>query len=100
MSRERFQLALVKYFLNASKFLFSFLSSVVCGEKDMRFVYCAVVICYILNDFSFIDVDKAVEFIISSAVSMSDFSSSLINQNKCISNIFFFCISITMEVLL
>ena len=39
-----------------------------CGEKDMRFVYCAVAICYILNDFSFIDVDKTVEFIVRSTV--------------------------------
>lgn len=49
---------------------FSFLSSVVCGENDMRFVYCAVVICYILDDFSYIDVPRTVDFIVRSAVSI------------------------------
>uniref|UniRef100_A0A915DLB7 Geranylgeranyl transferase type-1 subunit beta n=1 Tax=Ditylenchus dipsaci TaxID=166011 RepID=A0A915DLB7_9BILA len=36
------------------------------SENDMRFVFCAVAICYILNDFSFIDVVKVRSFIQSS----------------------------------
>ncbi|CAG8482797.1 6958_t:CDS:2, partial [Scutellospora calospora] len=32
-------------------------------ESDMRFVYCACAISYILNDFSGINVDKAIEYI-------------------------------------
>nr|XP_022333798.1 geranylgeranyl transferase type-1 subunit beta-like isoform X1 [Crassostrea virginica] len=33
------------------------------SENDMRFVYCAACICYMLNDWSGIDQEKAVEFI-------------------------------------
>jgi geranylgeranyl transferase type-1 subunit beta len=36
------------------------------SESDMRFVYCAAAICYMLNDFSGIDIDKAVKYILSS----------------------------------
>lgn len=32
-------------------------------ENDMRFVFCAIAICYILNDFTYIDVEKVCEFI-------------------------------------
>lgn len=32
-------------------------------ENDMRFVYCAVAICYILNDFNKIDVKRMLNFI-------------------------------------
>ncbi len=38
------------------------------GENDMRFVYCAAAISYMLNDFSGVDVDKAVKYIITSQV--------------------------------
>ncbi|XP_065199908.1 geranylgeranyl transferase type-1 subunit beta [Planococcus citri] len=41
----------------------SFLANVGSSESDMRFVYCAIVICYILNDFSHINVPKCVDFI-------------------------------------
>ena len=44
----------------------------ICGslgsEADMRFVYCACVIAYLLNDWSIIDVDATVEFILASQV--------------------------------
>ncbi|XP_061172532.1 geranylgeranyl transferase type-1 subunit beta-like [Saccostrea echinata] len=33
------------------------------SENDMRFVYCAACICYMLNDWSGMDVEKAVHFI-------------------------------------
>jgi len=33
------------------------------NENDMRFVYCAAVISYMLGDFSGIDIDKSVDFI-------------------------------------
>lgn len=36
------------------------------SENDMRFLYCVASICYILDDFSTIDVDKAVEYITNS----------------------------------
>lgn len=38
------------------------------GESDLRFIYCAAAICYILNDFSSIDIDKMVRYIMSSMV--------------------------------
>lgn len=34
----------------------------------MRFIYCACVICFILNDWSKIDVDKSIEYIKDSLV--------------------------------
>jgi len=36
------------------------------GENDMRFVYCAAAISYMLNDFSGINVNQAVKYILSS----------------------------------
>lgn len=33
------------------------------SENDMRFVFCAIAICYILNDFSYIDVSAVCKFI-------------------------------------
>ena len=38
------------------------------SEDDMRFMYCASCVCYILNDWSGMDVDKAVNFIKRSQV--------------------------------
>lgn len=38
-------------------------------ESDMRFLFCAASICHILSDFTAIDVDKAVKFILESIVS-------------------------------
>jgi geranylgeranyl transferase type-1 subunit beta len=36
------------------------------SEKDMRFVYCAAAVSYMLNDFSGMDVEKAAQFVASS----------------------------------
>ncbi|PSN32157.1 Geranylgeranyl transferase type-1 subunit beta [Blattella germanica] len=41
----------------------SFCSSLAGSESDMRFVYCAACVCYILRDWSGMDVDKALNFI-------------------------------------
>lgn len=46
----------------------------------MRFLYCAVVICYLLNDWSSIDVSKSVQFIRSSLVSPIHFH---LTVNSC-----------------
>ncbi|EEZ99080.2 geranylgeranyl transferase type-1 subunit beta [Tribolium castaneum] len=35
-------------------------------EHDMRFVFCAACICYILDDFSGMDIDRTVDFILKS----------------------------------
>lgn len=37
-------------------------------ENDMRFVYCAACICYILQDWSGMDIEKAVDYIQKSMV--------------------------------
>ena len=44
----------------------SFTSAVEGGESDMRFMYCACTIAYLLNDWSGIDIEKAVSHIKSS----------------------------------
>jgi len=44
----------------------SFIASVEADECDMRFVFCASTICYILDDWSGMDVDKATDFIVKS----------------------------------
>ena len=38
------------------------------SEDDMRFIYCACCVCYMLEDWSCMDIDKAVEFIKRSQV--------------------------------
>ena len=40
-------------------------------ENDMRFVYCAASICYILDDWGGMDVERATEFILDSMVRAS-----------------------------
>lgn len=55
----------------------SFKAGYGCGESDMRFTYCAVCICYILKDFSSINVPRLVHFIRRSFVSWQ-----LINSNS------------------
>lgn len=47
----------------------SFMGSGSGSENDMRFVYCAASISYILDDWSGINVDKVVDFILKSVVS-------------------------------
>ena len=41
----------------------SFCSTAEGSENDMRFVFCACCVCYILKDWSTIDIDKTVAFI-------------------------------------
>ena len=53
----------------SSHIYFSSFAAAYGSESDMRFVYCAVVICHLLDDWSAIDVDKSVEFIRESRVS-------------------------------
>ena len=48
------------------------------SESDMRFVYCASTICYALEDWSGINVDKAVAFIANSLVSAASIIFKLI----------------------
>jgi geranylgeranyl transferase type-1 subunit beta len=40
------------------------------SENDMRFVYCACCISYVLDNWSGVDIDKAVVFIKNSMVSI------------------------------
>ena len=47
---------------------FSFVNVAYEKDNDMRFVYCASAICYILNDWSGIDVEKMIDFIKQSLV--------------------------------
>uniref|UniRef100_A0A0B6Z0R7 Geranylgeranyl transferase type-1 subunit beta n=1 Tax=Arion vulgaris TaxID=1028688 RepID=A0A0B6Z0R7_9EUPU len=44
----------------------SFVSALEGSENDMRFVYCACCVCFILDDWSGMDVDKTVSYIIQS----------------------------------
>lgn len=44
----------------------SFVASAEEAENDMRFIYCAVAVSYMLNDWSGINIQKATEFIIRS----------------------------------
>ena len=46
----------------------SFSSTAEGSENDMRFVFCACCVCYILNDWSGMDMKKAVGFIKRSQV--------------------------------
>ena len=41
----------------------SFQCTIAESESDMRFLYCACAICYMLNDFSYINIDRAVRYI-------------------------------------
>ncbi|CAH1408152.1 unnamed protein product [Nezara viridula] len=44
----------------------SFCATQMGSENDMRFVYCAAVICYILQDWSGMDTEKTIEYIMRS----------------------------------
>ena len=52
---------------------FSFCASLVGFENDMRFVYCATCICYILKDWSYINIPNMVQFIMKSLVSKNTY---------------------------
>lgn len=40
------------------------------GESDMRFIYCATAICYIINDFSSIDQEQMIKYLMNCLVSV------------------------------
>lgn len=42
------------------------------SENDIRFIYCAASICYMLDDWSGMDIQKAIEYIRGSLVSRRD----------------------------
>ena len=44
----------------------SFLSARDGGECDMRYVYCACCVCFMINDWRFVDMDKISEFVLKS----------------------------------
>jgi geranylgeranyl transferase type-1 subunit beta len=52
-------------------FVVSFCPTPEGSENDMRFLYCASCICYILNDWSGVDVELMVNYIKRSLVSDS-----------------------------
>ena len=73
-----FLLFLLSFYLLSTQTYSCFFSSnsfaaVYGSESDMRFVYCAAVICYILQDWSMIDMNKSVDFIRNSLVCFKSF---------------------------
>lgn len=52
--------------------IFSFCAVPEGSENDMRFVYCASCICYMLNNWSGMDMKKAINYIRRSMVSYVD----------------------------
>lgn len=62
ISRKAIAAGLTKLQLEDGSFQFCLEGS----ECDMRFVFCVASICYIINDFSSINVDKTVQYILSS----------------------------------
>lgn len=51
-------------------FLYSFCAVLEGSENDMRFVYCASCICYMLDNWSGMDMKKAIDYIRRSMVSI------------------------------
>jgi hypothetical protein len=49
----------------------SFAATLEGSESDVRFVYCACCICYILQDWSVINIESATNYIVNSIVSCS-----------------------------
>ena len=47
------------------------------SENDMRFVYCAACICYMLNDWSGMDTHRATEYVRKSMVGLSNTQDSV-----------------------
>lgn len=59
-------------FVNHTVPPFSFCAVPEGSENDMRFVYCASCICYMLNNWSGMDMKKAISYIRRSMVSYVD----------------------------
>ncbi|NWX54959.1 PGTB1 transferase, partial [Promerops cafer] len=57
-------------------------------ENDMRFVYCASCICYVLDNWSGMDTKEAVDYIRRSMVTHIGFSENLGILKHCINNCF------------
>ncbi|KRY15501.1 LIM domain-containing protein jub [Trichinella patagoniensis] len=61
---ERLDFNLIKKFVKGCQMESGcFRSDKIGGEQDMRFLFCGVAICKLLNDFSYIDVSKATSYI-------------------------------------
>jgi len=60
---------------NALLLFYSFQPTTDGSENDMRFIYCACCISYILNDWSGVDIPRVVQYIKKSRVINSFFSS-------------------------
>lgn len=64
---------------------FSFYAVPEGSENDIRFIYCAASICYMLDDWSGMDIQKAIEYIRGSLVSREDrveFDAAMIQKKK------------------
>lgn len=64
---------------------FSFYAVPEGSENDIRFIYCAASICYMLDDWSGMDIQKAIEYIRGSLVSREDrveFDAPMIQKKK------------------
>lgn len=59
----------------------SFAATLEGSESDVRFVYCACCICYILQDWSAINIESATNYIVNSIVNCN-FLKSLLQQFK------------------
>ena len=57
-----------KYYMNHLLLFYSFQPTVDGSENDMRFIYCACCISYILNDWSGVDIPRVVQYIKKSRV--------------------------------
>ena len=77
MERERGREGDKKYYNERRRsncfFIFSFCSTIEQSESDMRFVYCACCVSYILNDWSAINVDLTADYIKKSLVHLEYF---------------------------
>lgn len=54
------------------------------SESDMRFIYCASVISWLLNDWSFVNLPLALDYIASSHVMSLDIIAALRTNTLCL----------------
>lgn len=59
-------------------------------ESDMRFLFCAAAICYVLDDWNGMDIKNATEFIINSIV-------RIVYKYFVYNNDYIYCSHTTME---